>query len=139
MDDIERTAEASRESASADGLDPRIEAIIVLVRKNLSRRINITELSAFVRLSPSGLRRLFKQQLGCSIGQWQRSERLRTARHLLCTSYLSVKEINAAIGYHDLSHFVRDFELAFGLSPKRFRRAHFDATVVLRADEQTNG
>ncbi len=118
--------------------DPRVGVIVEVFLRNLSRRINMNELSAAVRLSPSGLRRLFKQQMGCPIGKWQRHERLRAARTLLCTSHLSVKEINAAVGYHDPSHFVRDFERAFGLSPTRFRMANFDAKAVLRTDKPTD-
>ena len=132
MDDSPRTERASKEPGSVVGLDPRIVGIVELFRRNLSRRLSIDELSSAVRMSPSGLRRLFRQQIGCAIGKWQKDERLRAARALLCTTHLSVKEINALVGYHDLSHFVRDFELAFGLSPTRFRRANFDANAVLR-------
>ena len=92
---------------SAGWADPRVDIIVEVFRRSLSRRIKINELSAAVRLSPSGLRRLFRQQMGCSIGKWQRVERLRVASSLLCTTCLSVKEINAAVGYGDLSHFVQ--------------------------------
>lgn len=109
--------------------DARVVAVVELIRRDLSRRISIHDLSVFVRLSPSGLRRIFRRQMGSSIGKWQKNERLRAASALLCGTRLTVKEINAAIGYHDLSHFVRDFELAFGLSPARFRRANVNLSA----------
>jgi AraC-like DNA-binding protein len=37
------------------------------------------------------------------------------------SSTLSIKEIAAKVGCRDLSHFVRDFQQRFGLSPKRYR------------------
>lgn len=138
MDSTKQTGEASTARSSDRWSDPRVVVIVEVFRRHLSRRVKMDELSAMVGLSSSGLRRLFKQHMGCSIGRWQKDERLRAARLLLCTTCLSVKEINAAVGYHDLSHFVRDFELAFGLSPTRFRRANFDANAVLRTDKPTD-
>lgn len=137
MDKTERTNRISKDHLP-DGLaDPRVALVVAFFKKDLSQRVSIGELSASVRLSPSGLRRLFRQQMGCSIGRWQRNERLRAACALLCSSCLSVKEINTAVGYNDVSHFVRDFEFAFGLSPKRFRRAHFDTYAALRTEKPT--
>jgi transcriptional regulator GlxA family with amidase domain len=130
MDETKRTVGGPAASILSDQSDPRVVVVVDFFRRNLSRRIKIDELSAFVRLSPSGLRRLFRQQVGCSIGKWQKEERMQTARILLCTSYLSVKEIAAAVGQQDVSHFVRDFELAVGLSPTRYRKANFDAAQL---------
>lgn len=117
--------------------DPRVVVVVEVLRRHLSLRVKIDEPATTVGLSTSGLRRLFKQHMGCPIGRWQKDERLRAARLLLCTTCLSVKEIYATVGYHDLSHFVRDFELTFGLSPTRFRRANFDTNAVLRTDKPT--
>lgn len=135
--DANTRSNLTRPIVSLAEADPRVAIVIQLFKRDLSRRISIEELSAAVRLSPSGLRRLFRQQFGCSLGKWQKTERLHHARRLLCSSCPSVKEINAAVGYRDLSHFVRDFETAFGLSPARFRRANLDANAVLRAIEPT--
>jgi transcriptional regulator GlxA family with amidase domain len=137
MDLTKQTSEAGT-ALPSDWSDPRVIVIVEVFRQHLARRVTVDELSAIVGLSASGLPRLFKQQMGCSIGRWQKDERLRAARFLLCTTCLSVKEINAAVGNQDLSHFVRDFERAFGLSPTRFRRMKFDASALLRTDKPTD-
>ena len=116
--------------------DPRVGVVVEFLRRNLTRHVNIDDLSALVRLSPSGLRRLFREQMGSSIAKWQKHQRLQVARGLLRSSCLSIKEIGAAIGYGDTSHFVRDFELAFGLSPTRFRRANLDISSVLPTPQE---
>ena len=49
---------------------------------------------------------------------------MEKARELLESdehSQLGIKEIATHVGFGDLSHFVRDFETRFGLSPKRYR------------------
>ena len=47
--------------------------------------------------------------------------RLERAKHLLDTSFLSVKEITHSVGLNDESHFVRDFKKAYGASPTLYR------------------
>ena len=46
---------------------------------------------------------------------------MERARHLLETSFLSVKEIAHQVGLNDESHFVRDFKKAYGEPPTRYR------------------
>lgn len=46
---------------------------------------------------------------------------MERAKHLLETSFLSVKEIGHLVGLNDESHFVRDFKKAYGVPPKRYR------------------
>jgi transcriptional regulator GlxA family with amidase domain len=38
------------------------------------------------------------------------------------TTFLSVKEISAAVGIHDESHFLRDFKTLYGATPTERRR-----------------
>ncbi len=40
------------------------------------------------------------------------------------TTLFSVKEIKEMVGVLDESHFVRDFEMACGLTPARYRTEH---------------
>ena len=46
---------------------------------------------------------------------------MERAKHLLESSFLSIKEIGHLVGLNDESHFVRDFKKAYGLSPKCYR------------------
>ena len=47
--------------------------------------------------------------------------RMERARHLLETSYLSIKEIGYHVGLNDESHFVRDFKKTYGVPPTVYR------------------
>lgn len=110
--------------------DPRVVRVMRAVLGDLSRRYTLSELAAIVRMSSSGFRNLFTKELGCSFGKWQKRQRFEMAKSLLCGGDLSVKEIAAAIGYQDSSHFVREFEMAYGQSPTRYRRTHYDGTTI---------
>jgi AraC-like DNA-binding protein len=46
---------------------------------------------------------------------------MRAAKELL-SSFMRVKEIMAAVGFHDPSHFMRDFRQMHGQSPSALRK-----------------
>ena len=47
--------------------------------------------------------------------------RLAHARRLLQSSFLSVKQVMAACGWNDPSHFCREFKRQYGYSPTALR------------------
>ena len=104
--------------------------------------ITVEGLAARVNLSRSRFAHLFKAQVGVPPGRYLREQRLRHARRLLETTFLSVKQVMAEVGINDPSHFSRDFQRAFGTSPRawrqRVRRADRDSSWQdSPSDEQT--
>jgi len=61
--------------------------------------------------------------------QYLKKLRMERARHQLETTDLQIKEIAARAGYSESSHFVRDFEKAYDLSPRRYRAQCFLSTL----------
>lgn len=53
--------------------------------------------------------------------RYLRQLRMERAKHLLESSFLSVKEIAFQVGLNDESHFVRDFKSTYGYSPALYR------------------
>jgi transcriptional regulator GlxA family with amidase domain len=47
--------------------------------------------------------------------------RLEKAKYLIENSFLEVKEIAAAVGIGDVSHFVRDYKCFYGETPSQTR------------------
>src|SRR5947207_3332252 len=101
-------------------MDERVHAVIAFMTENLQRKLTTTEIANSVRLSPSHLRYLFKSETGTSVARHLRDLRLQQAKCLLETTFLTVKEIAAAVGMPDVSHFVRDFEKAHQITPARY-------------------
>jgi AraC family transcriptional regulator of arabinose operon len=103
-------------------IDPRIALVVDLLVTDGERDAGaISDLAARVNLSPSRLRHLFRAAVGVSITTFIKNQRLERARHLVETTFLSIKQIAAAVAAGDESHFVRDFKRAYGLSPKAHR------------------
>ena len=103
-------------------MDQRVRIVTGLIEQNLDRPWPAEKLANSVGLSPTHLRRLFRQETGISLSQYGKQLRLTEARRLLQTTLLSVKQIAAKAGAGDVSHFIRSFEKTYGMSPARYRR-----------------
>lgn len=116
--------------------DFRITEAVRFIKSNFDVDLDFTGLAETLNLSASRLRYLFKQQTGVSFRKYLRQERMKRARRLLETSFLSVKETARRSGITDTSHFVKDFKKEFGLTPARYRkRYHSSENNQLPEDE----
>jgi len=107
------------ESLTAPTQDPRIRQALSLLRQY--RAPGLSELAAMLNLSTSRFRHLFKKELGVSPKHYLTTLRLQRARRLLENSYLEVKEVTAAIGVNDVSHFVRNYKAMYHQTPSQTR------------------
>ncbi len=110
-------------SASAT-VDPRVQVVAEHITRTLSCPLALDDLSHSVNLSASRLRHLFKSETGTTPSQYLKTLRLQKAGDLAVTTFLSIKEIMAQVGFADESHFVRDFQRLYGISPRQYRAAH---------------
>ncbi|MGH9437232.1 MAG: helix-turn-helix domain-containing protein [Terriglobia bacterium] len=101
--------------------DGRIRRIQQLLNDEPLDRLTLHGLAKSVNLSLSRAQHLFKQETGVSLGQHLNDLRMKKAQNLLETSFLSVKEITAQVGWASQSKFGRDFRACFGMSPAKYR------------------
>jgi AraC-like DNA-binding protein len=80
----------------------------------------INELAVCANMSPSKLKRLFKQIFGNSIFSYYQEYRMKEAARLLKEERLSVTEVGYQLGFTNLSHFSRVFEEHIGMKPKQY-------------------
>src|SRR5215217_5935917 len=102
-------------------MDHRVRQVIALAEESLRKGWSPAQLAALVNLSPSRLHQLFKEETGLPPARYLRRLRMRRAKELLETTNLSVKQVMAAVGVSDESHFVRDFKESCGLTPAKYR------------------
>lgn len=82
----------------------------------------INELAKYACMSPSKLKRLFKQIFGNSIFSYYQQFRIQEAARLLKEEKLSVSDAGYRMGFTNLSHFSRVFEEHIGLKPKQYSK-----------------
>jgi transcriptional regulator GlxA family with amidase domain len=109
-------------------VDSRIAWALAEMARRFRDLDSVDELAAGAHLSRSRFAHLFKQHTGVASGRYLRDMRLEHARTLLETTFLSVKEVMAAVGINDPSHFSRDFQTRFGVSPREWRKRVLRAT-----------
>src|SRR5215213_8180043 len=105
-------------------MNPRVQEVIHLIQKDLSRKFTLSEMAQAVNLSAEHLRELFKSEIGMTPVQYQKKLRLLEARRLLESTFLNVQEVMVRVGLSDDSHFVRDFKKLYGLTPAQYRAGY---------------
>jgi AraC-like DNA-binding protein len=83
----------------------------------------IKELAVCANMSPSKLKRLFRQIFGNSIFSYYQGFRMKEAARLLKVGKLSVTEVGYQLGFTNLSHFSRVFKNHIGMKPKQYSRS----------------
>lgn len=105
----------------------RIQTVIELMNTNIHRKITLTEMAEIINLSPNHFCRLFKTETGLPPLQYLRKLRMEKARHLITTTFLSIKQIMATLGYDVRSrdNFTGQFKKYFDLTPSQYRKRFF--------------
>lgn len=117
-------------------MDPRVLKVVDFIEANPHLHLQLEQLAKAMNMSSSRLRHIFTAQVGVSPKQYLRTIRLELAKHLVENTYLNVKEVMTKVGFNDESHFVRDFEKAFGLTPSRHRQRYRALNVTGESNTQ---
>jgi AraC family transcriptional regulator, arabinose operon regulatory protein len=111
-------------------MDPRVSIVLSLIEQDISNAPNQAALARHLRLSSSRLSHLIKAETGSSLNQHLRALRMQKAKALMESTLLTVKETMTAVGFTDLSHFVREFKNLYGLSPSQHRKLHLNVNQL---------
>jgi AraC-like DNA-binding protein len=105
--------------------DQDIQTIYKL-KDNMLTRLDtppvIAELAVDCGMSPSKLKRLFKQIFGYSLFNYYQQFRMKEAARLLKEEKLPVSATGYRLGFTNLSHFSRVFKEHHGMKPKQYSR-----------------
>lgn len=102
----------------------RVKEALFYIQNHFAQDWSVDDLAANLHTSPAHLRRLFKHNVGMSIGQYQRHCRIQHAIYQLCYSMATIGEIGAHVGWFDQNYFSRCFRQYTGLSPSEYRAKH---------------
>jgi len=102
--------------------DPRIQAVLNYMFTHPAEKFTTEQLSDMANMSPSSLRRLFKQTTGKAPGDFIKEIRMATAARLLLVSDERISSIAYKVGFDDPNYFARKFKERFGVSPQVYRQ-----------------
>jgi AraC-like DNA-binding protein len=111
----------------------RMTRAIERLRKEFDQPLRIDAIARELGLSVSGFHHHFKAITAMSPLQFQKRLRLQEARRLMLSESLDAASAAFRVGYHDASHFNREYKRLFGLPPMR------DVERVREAARQSAG
>lgn len=100
-----------------------VEKLLVLrniILEDLSNPPVLGTLSKLIGMSETKMKQLFKQTFGDTIYNYYQKIRMEEAAFLLKQAGHSVSDVGHKLGFSNLSHFSRQFEKQFGVTPKKY-------------------
>jgi len=108
-----------RHLAILGGYTPHIARAVGRLRRDFDQPLRIEQMARELGMSVSGLRQHFKAVTAMSPSQFQKQLRLQEARRLMLGEDLDAASAAYRVGYHDASHFNREYKSLFGVPPMR--------------------
>ena len=120
---LEMLAETSRHvSKTQDSRNARwLEQLIEILHERFSESLSLVDISLLVNRHPVHIAREFRNQYGCTIGQYTRRLRIEFACSRLEDPDLSLSEIALESGFSQQSHFSGTFKEMTGFTPSEYR------------------
>jgi AraC-like DNA-binding protein len=108
-----------RHLAILGGYTPHIARAVERLRQDFDQPLRIESLARELGMSVSGFHHHFKAVTEMSPLQFQKRLRLQEARRLMLGEDLDAASAAYRVGYHDASHFNREYKSLFGVPPMR--------------------
>ncbi len=94
------------------------------VKKNIDKKITLSDLSYHLHCSTVTLTTHFKEEFGITIMDYVTEKRMRLAEKLLLEGSYSVHEIAEKCGFTDSEYFSRSFKSYHDVSPLTWKKQH---------------
>ncbi|HEY3345752.1 MAG TPA: AraC family transcriptional regulator [Anaerolineaceae bacterium] len=101
------------------GYTSHIARAVERIRRDFDQPLRIEDLARELGMSVSGLQHHFKAVTAMSPMQYQKQLRLQEARRLMLSEQLDAASAGFRVGYHEASHFNREYKSLFGVPPMR--------------------
>ncbi|MBI5025383.1 MAG: response regulator [Nitrospirae bacterium] len=108
-----------------EDIPPHILSGILLAKEyvdaNYMDNVTLLDASRKAGVNRAYFCKYFKKLTGLSYCNYLNNLRIEKAKEMLRNKNLRISDVAFTVGYNDLSHFVKSFKRATGLSPKVFR------------------
>jgi len=104
--------------------DPNVTAALRFIKLNCKKFIQVAEVVEAVGINRRSLERYFKQYLNHTIHEEITRVRIEAISKMITETSLSIGEIAAHMGFHNINHISRYFKAIKGVTPHEFRTIH---------------
>lgn len=99
-----------------------VDTVLAYIYEHYQEQIELDTLAELTFCTPSHLARLFKKHTGMTIISYVHKVRIEKSIRLMEEKKLSIKEAAEAVGYQNLNHFYKYFNLQMGVTPAAYRK-----------------
>ncbi|MBD1909019.1 MULTISPECIES: response regulator [unclassified Leptolyngbya] len=103
--------------------NPKLDPVFRFIEAHYTQPISLTDVAQAAGYSPAYLTHLVQTQTGRTVKRWIIERRMVQARLLLTSTAQTVNHVAEAVGYADVSYFVRQFRQFHNASPQAWRIA----------------
>lgn len=124
--DISKIIDEYLVKSSARNIDNEKQDLVARMTDYLDENVgnhqfSVSGMSAELGLSSSYLSRIYKEGCGETILESMNIRRMKKAKEMLANSNETVEAIVSAVGFYDVSSFIRKFKKMFGITPGEYR------------------
>jgi AraC-like DNA-binding protein/DNA-binding NarL/FixJ family response regulator len=103
-------------------MSPLVREAVAFIRDNYQQDLSLTVLAKHLRINPSYLSRLLKQETGRNFVDILSGIRIGAAKQLLDRPDSRVAEVCEAVGYNDYTYFYQVFKRLEKMSPNEYKK-----------------
>lgn len=103
------------------GLGGLVRDALAFIEAHCLEPLSLQDVAAAVGRTPSHLANIIRRDTGMTVGDWLREHRMSEARRRLLETEASIESVASQVGYADVTHFIRTFRRAHGMTPRDFR------------------
>ena len=99
---------------------PKKRNIKAFMDSNFDKPLKIEDYAYLTGRSLSTFRRDFKSYFDTTPQKWLKDKRMEKAMNLLNEKERSVTDLAYEVGYENISYFIKEFKVKYGVSPKQY-------------------
>lgn len=99
-----------------------VEMVVDYIEHNIEKDISRESLAELVYLNPDYLARLFKKEIGESIGSYIINRRIGIAKEYFENTNEPINVVAIKVGYDNFSYFSKIFKEVTGFTPKEYKK-----------------
>jgi len=109
----------------SSAMSRNVVASIDYIRTHISGKLTVEDVAEAMNLNPSYLSKLFKKEMGITISQYIRDQKISIACNMLRHLDDSSLTISNYLGFSSQSHFIQVFKKCIGIPPEEYRKLHY--------------
>jgi AraC family transcriptional regulator len=94
------------------------------VHDNFKTTLSLEEIAQVAGVHSAHLSRVFRQKMGCTVGEYLRRLRFEFACQQILSTEMTLCDVAYDAGFADQSHFNRIFRIQMGMTPYMYRKLH---------------